>query len=229
VALVVAAIFVAACSSSSNSGDDDESDDDSGGGTFPGGGTGGTVGTGGAMATGGTSSLPSQCAIFCQRTAACPGTQPCQENCESVAADVAPFGCSTQYRRALDCFATVADPCAVDACSVELDSLFACVDGGSAAGCAQSGTGPANGDCVAICQTALACPGAEQRDCAMVCSDGAAQAAMYGCTTSYNRMNGCYSTCTNLCGITADDCSSELVAYADCITCGIDPSNPDCI
>ena len=107
---VVGAYFVVACGGSSD-GDGDESDNGSGG-TSTSGGTGGVLGRGGAMSTGGTSSLSSQCAIFCQRTAACPGTEPCQENCLSSADAAASLGCSTAYRRALDCLATVADPCA---------------------------------------------------------------------------------------------------------------------
>src|SRR5262245_32848429 len=207
--LVVGCFFVAACGES-NDGDDDDDDeaDDGGGGTFGSGGTGGATATGGA---GGTSSLASQCAIYCQRTAACPGTEPCQANCESSAGDAASLGCSTQYRRALDCMATVADPCVASACAAELDDLFDCAADGGTADCAPTGTGPANGDCVAACQRVQVCPDAEPTDCATSCSNAAATAAMYGCTEELNRLNGCYGTCTDICAITTDDCTQELI------------------
>ncbi len=230
-AFAVAAFFVAACGTSSDGGDD-ESDDDGGGGTSAGGGTGGAPGTGGAMSTGGTSSLSSQCAIFCQRTVACPDPehQPCQENCESSADDAASLGCSPEYQRALDCLATVADPCAANACEDELATLFDCVaDGGGMAGCAPTGTGPANADCVAICESVQACSNTMgTSDCATSCADGAAQAEMTGCTLEYQRINGCMSTCTNVCAFTTADCSVEIAAYTDCIVCALDPSNPNC-
>jgi hypothetical protein len=223
---VIAVSSVAACSSE-NEGDDDG--DDSSGGTSPGGGTGGTAGTGGAMPTGGTSSLSSQCATYCQRTAACPGLQPCQETCVSGANDAAALGCASQYQRALDCSATVADACAPGACTAEVNTLFDCISGGpTPAGCAPTGTGPTNGDCVALCQGSNACPGVEPVDCATYCNDAAARAAMYGCTVQYNWWNGCFSTCTNPCALTGTECFQEALAYGTCITCGIDPSDPVC-
>jgi hypothetical protein len=146
----------------------------------------------------------------------------------SATDDAASLGCASQYGRVLDCFATVADPCAFDACAAEIDLLFDCIDGGGATGCAPSGTAPATGNCVATCQEQSSCPGVEPVDCATACSDAATQAAMYGCSAELNRYYGCVSTCTNLCEFTTGDCSVELDAFADCYYCGMDSSNPDC-
>jgi hypothetical protein len=185
------------------------------------------------MSTGGTSSLASQCAIFCQRTVACPDPdpehQPCQENCVSSAADAASLGCANEYRTALDCLATVADPCAEGACAAELEALLIdCVGGGTGADCAPTGTGPASGDCVALCQRLQACPGAAPTDCSADCSEVTAYAAMYGCSADLNRYYGCLGTCTDLCARTGGECAGEAVAYSDCLVCSVQPSNPDC-
>ena len=222
--LVAGALSVAACGESS-AGDDGGEDGDNGG-TSASGGTGGTAGTAGAS-TGGTSSWQPQCAGYCQRKAACPEPG-CQEECESGAAIADESGCSAEYQRAFDCFAAIADPCAANACTVEIGVLFECTAGGGPSGCVPTGTGPANGDCVAVCQRAQACPDADPVDCAASCTESSEMAAMLGCNAEFERYFGCVSTCTNICVVTAASCSQELIAYSDCITCASEPSSPEC-
>lgn len=189
---VLGAFSIVACSGSRDR-DDDEGDDG-----------------------GGTGSTSTRCANYCQRDAACPYPTPdCEEGCMASAGLAAELVCSAEFQQLLLCLTTADNACSSTACSAELDRLGACY--GVSPGCAPTGTGPANGDCVALCQRSNACPGADQLDCARACADAAAEAAAAGCTLEFNRLNGCGSTCTNVCVITSDDCSSELNAYEDCI------------
>ena len=211
VLLVVGGCAIAAC----NGSDENEDDDDDGGTS----GTAGISGAGGVFGTGGSSSGSWSCASICERLAACPenANSTCLADCTDSQALADENDCSAEFDVAFGCIASI-DLCPLpdDACEAELSSVNVCISFGHPGGCAPSGTGPATGDCIAVCERMNAC-GLGQSDCAVDCPATESAAASAGCSVEYGKYVGCLSTCTNVCRALDFECTVEFDAYTDCI------------
>jgi hypothetical protein len=210
---LVVGCAIAACNGSAENDDDD--DDDSGGTS----GAAGISGSGGVIGTGGSSSGSWSCVSICENLTACPENAypTCLADCTDTQAMADENGCSIEFDVAFGCIASIdLCPLPLDACEAELSSLNTCVSFGHPGGCAPSGTGPATGDCVAVCERLNAC-GLGMSDCAVDCPATASMVASAGCSVEYGKYLGCMSTCTNVCRTADFECTIELDALLDCI------------
>jgi hypothetical protein len=230
-ALLAFGTFAVGCSSSkSTSNDSRDNDERSTGGTSASGGTTNQGGTAGAAPTGGTGTASSSCANICQLSAECEGiVDPfCPQLCAQGEDDA--MGCLADHRSLVDCIARLG-PCTATAsdCPTELAALERCKGRDGSADCAPPGTGPANADCIAVCEKLQSCPGGVPSNCAQSCGDGAAEASVSGCTEPYQRLLGCMDTCTDPCNYASSvDCATEQAEYMNCIVCSSNPSSPEC-